>query len=582
MTGLPSLPPELARVDNVVKHIAAGYAVYLEEFNRVTALAPEHFERADFHAIQADTKARLSLYKDTVLRIAGEVGEMLGKHVTDPVMWTRAREAYAQEIRDRKDYEIAETFFNSVLRKLPLKDHYPFLFIVPRHSHTPQRSTYPIFEKYSFKDGLVAALRTMMADYPFRLPFEDAESDLQKVADRLHRVVFGGRPPERHARLEMLRSVFYRNKCAYLVGRVHQGREYVPLALPILHSPRGYFLDAALTDPNDLSILFSFTRSYFLVDVEIPAEMVNFLKTIMPQKSVAELYNSIGFNKHGKTELYRDFLMHLHDSEDLFVEAPGIKGMVMLVFTLPSYQIVFKLIKDKFDPVKNITREQVKAKYKLVSQHDRVGRMADTHEFAEFRIPKDRISPQLLEALSRECGSILDFKGDSIIIKHLYTERKMIPLNLYLEHASSDEAEQAVNEYGNAIKQLAAANIFPGDMLLKNFGVTRHGRIIFYDYDEILFLTDCNFRTIPEPRDPWDEMASEAWFAVGPNDIFPEEFTKFLIGRSEIRELFYRIHADIFEASFWREMQRRIREGEIVTVFPYRRHKRFAPQRESL
>ncbi|MEM1229453.1 MAG: bifunctional isocitrate dehydrogenase kinase/phosphatase [Pseudomonadota bacterium] len=302
---------------------------------------------------------------------------------------------------------------------------------------------------------------------------------------------------------------------------------------------------------------------------------MDFLKELLPNKKRSELYSAIGLHKHGKTVFYRGFIEHLTRSEDLFVTAPGIKGMVMAVFSLPSYQVVFKIIKDQFAPQKNITAAQVKEKYAIVKTHDRVGRMADTQEFHNFVLPRRRFEAQLLEELLSVAGSTVSVTGDDVLISHLYIERQMTPLNLYIEDASDSELRNALDEYGNAIKQLAAANIFPGDMLLKNFGVTRHGRVVFYDYDEISYLTEVNFRTIPEPQTPEQEMASEPWYSVAPNDVFPEEFRKFLFGRRKIKAQFEAMHGEMFDAGYWQTLQQDIEAGAIKDVFPYRRKRRF-------
>jgi isocitrate dehydrogenase kinase/phosphatase len=337
----------------------------------------------------------------------------------------------------------------------------------------------------------------------------------------------------------------------------------------------GIYIDALLTEVNDLSSIFSYNRSYFLVDTDIASEMVDFLKSILPSKSLGELYNSIGFEKHGKTVMFRDFLRHMQISLDKFIIAPGVKGMVMSVFTLPSYNMVFKLIKDTFQPPKQVSEEEVKEKYALVSRHDRVGRMADSHMFENFVFDKKRFSKELLEELELVAPNKLKVSENSVEIKHLYIEKKMVPLNLFLETATPEEAVEVVIEYGKAIKDMARVNIFPGDMLLKNFGVTRLNRVVFYDYDEIGFLTDYNFRKIPESTRYEDDLSSEPWYSVGPNDVFPEEFPKFLIGRPEILKIFYEYHGDLFDVSFWINVQKQLKAGEIVDVFPYRRRLRF-------
>ncbi|MGL5610027.1 MAG: bifunctional isocitrate dehydrogenase kinase/phosphatase, partial [Aeromonas veronii] len=338
------------------------------------------------------------------------------------------------------------------------------------------------------------------------------------------------------------------------------------------------YVDTVIFEPDLASIVFGFARAYFMVYAREPALFVAFLRQIMPHKPDYEIYNAIGCQKHGKTELYRHYRHHLAQSRDQFIIAPGIKGMVMSVFTLPSYDVVFKVIKDEFTPPKDVSHEQVKAKYRLVKQHDRVGRMADTQEFTNFEFPLDRISPELLAELKTVAPSALTISDDKLVIKHLYTERKMIPLNLYLDKADEQQTRLALEEYGNAIKQLAAANIFPGDMLFKNFGVTRHGRVVFYDYDEICYMTECNFRQIPPPRYPEDEWSAEPWYSVAPNDIFPEEFATFLLQKPQVREIMLQLHKEMFDANYWKMLQSNIKVGVFEDVYPYRRKKRFKYQ----
>ena len=348
----------------------------------------------------------------------------------------------------------------------------------------------------------------------------------------------------------------------------------------MLHDDSGQLsIDAALFAEDDLLMLFSFARAYFMVDMEIPSAYVQFLRSLMPRKPRNELYSALGLQKQGKNNFYRDFLYHLRHSSDMFGIAPGIKGMVMLVFDLPSFPYVFKVIKDFYPPQKDTTREGIQAKYLLVKTHDRVGRMADTLEYTSVAFPRQRISDELLAELRHFCPSQIELDGDSLVIRHVYIERRMIPLNIYLQDASPEQLAHAVVEYGNAIKDLVAANIFPGDMLWKNFGVTRHGKVVFYDYDEIEYITDCNFRRVPAPRNEEDEMSGEIWYAVGPKDVFPETFEPFLLGNPAVRQVFMQHHADLLDAAFWQGHQARIRAGHVYDVFPYDQHRRFAHTR---
>ncbi|MCL4109152.1 UNVERIFIED_CONTAM: hypothetical protein GTU68_028333 [Idotea baltica] len=449
------------------------------------------------------------------------------------------------------------------------------MFVHATATYREFKSTDPINYAFVIDEDLVYTFKTLLRRYKFDAPWEDLPRDLQYLKDTFSVVMKDRKIDIEEYRIETIKSVFYRNKGAYIVGRLWSARQVIPFVLPLLHRDRGIFVDALLTDDRDVSSIFSYNRSYFLVDVDIASEMVDFLKSIIPLKSLGELYNSVGFEKHGKTVFYRDFLRHLARSHDKFEEAPGIKGMVMHVFTLPSYNVVFKIIKDHFAPPKQVTQDEVKYKYELVNQHDRVGRMTDTHMFENLVFERKRFSEDLIKVLLEDAPSKIKITEDSIEIKHIYVEKKMTPLNIYLETANAEEAEEVIDGYGTAIKEMAAVNIFPGDMLLKNFGVTRLKRVVFYDYDEIGFLTDYNFRVIPEPRDEFEEMSATPYYHVGANDIFPEEFPSFLIGSPELRAIFFRLHGDLFNVRFWREMQERLLRKEIVEVYPYRNKQRF-------
>ena len=451
---------------------------------------------------------------------------------------------------------------------------------------------------YPTRESLGATIVRIIDNFQLQRPFDDLQRDagyvLEAISGRLHQVTLRA-----NFQIQVLSSLFFRNKGAYVVGKIINGFNEIPFALPILHNRAGkLMIDACLFGEDDLQALFSFARAYFMVDMEVPSAYVQFLRSLMPRKPRNEIYNALGLAKQGKTLFYRDFLYHLKHSSDKFRIAPGIKGMVMLVFDLPSFPYVFKLIKDYYPPQKDTTREQIKGKYLLVKQHDRVGRMADTLEYSEVAFARDRFEDELIAEIRKFAPSqleISDRDGDGheeVIIKHLYIERRMIPLNIYLQEAfdagqaagddsvaagqARDQIERAVIEYGNAIKDLVAANIFPGDMLWKNFGVTRNGKVVFYDYDEIEYITDCNFRKIPQAHNEEEEMSGEVWYRVGPKDVFPETFGPFLLGNPAVRDVFMKHHGDLLEASFWNAHKERIQAGHVFDVFPYEREKRFA------
>lgn len=557
--------------------ILGAYINYYHQYKRITKRAKIRFEHRDWHGIQADARERLTLYRDAVGRITEEVLILLGAKHNDREIWREIKEMFLEEILNFNTRNIAETFFNSVYRHSHkgLSVDEELMFVHATGTYREFRSTIPIFYTLFLSGNIELIIRQLFSYYTFDAEYEDLERDVSYITSTLQDKLKDFKASRRNIRLELLKSIFFRNKGAYIVGRLFDGDKIYPFVMPLLHDHNGIYVDALLLDMNDVSTIFSYNRSYFLVETDIASETVDFMRSILPTKSLGELYNSLGFEKHGKTVLYRDFLRQLAISHDKFVIAPGIRGMVMSVFTLSSYNMVFKIIKDKFPPPKTVTEKVVKEKYELVFFHDRVGRMADSHVFENFVFDRSRFSEELIDELLEEAPSKVLLTDDKVEIKHMYIEKKMEPLNLYLDRATPEEAEEVINEYGKAIKQLAAVNIFPGDMLLKNFGVTRLKRVVFYDYDEIGFLTDYNFRRIPEPRDHYEEMSSEPWYSVGENDVFPEEFPKFLIGRSEIRDIFYKLHGDLYDVKFWRSVQNRLKKGEVFDVFPYKHRLRF-------
>ncbi|HLW19350.1 MAG TPA: bifunctional isocitrate dehydrogenase kinase/phosphatase [Cyclobacteriaceae bacterium] len=563
----------------VVDEIIGGFETYMNSFNNLSNKAPKHFRERAWDAMQKTHLDRLRLYKDRIREVVGGCQEILGEEIGNQNLWRALKMEYSLQIQKRNDLELAETFFNSIIRKaVPgLAVNKDLMFVYENYDRCNINPQEDIFYNYPKEWGLHRMFRKMLEDFDFGIPYLNRNECLNFLVNGVNEVILSRYSPSEETSLQVLKSIFYRNKAAYLIGRTFIGKKWMPFIIPLLHGPRGIYVDTLIFDPNIMSGIFSFTRSYFMAEIKIPSQTIAFLNSVISNKKINELYNAIGFNKHGKTEFYRDFLRHLDSSDDQFTVASGIRGMVMTVFTLPSYNIVFKMVKDHFDPPKSMTRQQVKEKYKLVSLHDRVGRMADTHEFEQFHLPLDRIHPQLLKELKNTVNSLIEINGNTLIIKHVYTERRMTPLNIYLETCTTEEARHAVEEYGNAIIQLAQANIFPGDMMTKNFGVTRQKRIVFYDYDEIEFLADMNFRRKPRAETFEQIYASEPWYEIARNDVFPEDFKRFMIGRDDVREHFFKFHENLFNPDFWIGIQERIRSGELIHAFPYPESIRFRP-----
>jgi isocitrate dehydrogenase kinase/phosphatase len=581
-------PPVKALTDSRLAALCANAAYraflsYQAEFHTITRRAADRFLRRDWPAAYGDAAERLGLYGRVLDELVGAIHGLMGHRLEEKLIWAATKAVYSSLIADCNEWEIAESFFNSLTRRVfvTVGVNQQVEFVDTDFDAPPTASSGSVQCCYQGAD-LPALLATILTDLGFPAEcYDDLPAAAATAAARLESKLSG-----RVERIEMVESVFFRGRSAYLVGaafRADDGHR-MPLGFALLHGETGITLDALLMGEVDIAILFSFTRSYFRVDTTRPYELVRFLKTLMPRKRLAEIYTAIGYNKHGKTEFYRDFLRHLQTSEDQFEKAEGARGMVMAVFALPSYDVVFKVIKDRFDYPKNSSRSEVMHKYRLVFEHDRAGRLVEAYEFEHLRIPRDRFRRELLEELQRGAADSVSIEDNYVVIKHLYVERRVRPLNLYLAETDEPAARAAVIDYGQAIKDLAATNIFPGDLLPQNFGVTRHGRVVFYDYDELCWLTDCNFRELPAPTSYEEEIAAEPWFFVHENDIFPEEFPRFLGFRPDLMETLVDYHGDLFKAVTWRRVQTALRAGNILDIFPYGADKRLlsSPERNAL
>ena len=561
-------PPFVALGNTLVDHrfvadqIVKGFRDYRVRFAAITGGARERFVQGEWQAVQAASKARILLYKEC----KAVVLETVRVSAVTSTDWPGIKRCFTIALEGMADAALAGTFYNSIYRASSNEavpdDLNAFVSSDPELLIEPESA---LTSKY--RGTITEIISQVLLECELSPYLANVKFDGEGISTRLLNDI----PPLRDSAdvsLEMVGVTFYRNKGAYLVGRLEVSGHLFPLSIAFGRVKDGVVVDSVLWGEARLSVIYSFTRSYFMVAVDEPSVIVSYLQTLLPGKKRWELFTSIGFYKHGKTEFFRGFREHLDQSNDLFRISEGIKGQVMMAFTLDSYQTVFKVIKDKFPATKSVTRQQVRAAYQLVKTHDRVGRMADTQEFQFFELPKDRFDSDLLDELSRVASASVNLETDVVIFKHLYTERLMMPLNIYITQCSSFQLEQVLEDYGNAIKELAAVDIFPGDMLLKNFGVTRHGRVIFYDYDEICPLTDINFRKMPVSNNA-SSGGADPWFEVGEFDVFPEEFATFLFPDEARKAIFSQHHADLFTVEGWTSIQEQVQTNQLTDVYPY-------------
>ena len=583
MAALSSASSRDALVDECAAALVQNFADYNAEFRAITRRAPQRFEARDWRGSQRDAVERIELYDKCVTRAVTHMRERLGEDAIERALWSSIKRRFTELIDELPDLEFDKTFFNSVTRQTfgTIGVDAAVEFIALDLNPIGRITTAIETNVYGNRGSLELLFEEVLADFRFRTPYLDFDRSVRIITNevRAHCDVMGeadsdaSRPPLQVEQVELVRAPFFQMTRAYLVGRISGKGWMLPFVLALKNTESGVLIDAIMMDESSVSILFSFTRSYFHCDLPHVGQAVVFLKTILPRKPVSELYTVLGRAKQGKTERYRELFRHLQQSTDQFVHAPGDRGLVMICFTLPSFDVVFKIIRDRFAYPKNVLREEVLKKYELVFKHDRAGRLVDAQEFKRLQFPTARFSDEVIAELKSEAAGTVRFEDDQLVIGHMYIERRMTPLNLYIRNASREDAERAVLDYGQCIRDLAVTNIFAGDLLLKNFGVTRHGRVIFYDYDELCAVTDCRFRDVPQAQNEEDEMRAEAWFHVNENDVFPETFMQFLGFDPQLKEAFLKVHGEIMTADWWRGIQQRLTEGEVLEVLPYHRHR---------
>ena len=552
--------------------IRDAFEDYHARFADITRRAKLRFETRDWAAAREDAVERIELYDQCIAECMLRLQATLQGRAHDRTLWSAIRDSYDQRIGGLIDRELYKTFYNTLTRRffktngVDASVEFVALDIEPTDAitHPVARHSYAISDLRP-----TDTFARVLGDYHFNVPYAHRTRCAAAIVVRLQDdLAHWGDNPVRS--VELLDTVFYRERRAYLIGRVFGEHRFTPFVIALVNHNGQLRVEAVLTARADVAQIFSYSRSYFHADLATVGDAVVFLRTILPNKPIDEIYTVLGRAKQGKTERFRTFFRHFASQpNEQLVHAEGTPGMVMAVFTLPSYPLVFKVIRDTFAYPKEMTRADVESKYSLVFHLDRVGRLLDAQPYRFLRFPRTRFSPALLEELVTRCANGITEDGDDIIIHLSYVQRRLRPLNLYLREQKPDSARLAAIDYGQAIKDMARNNIFPGDMLLKNFGMSRHGRAVFYDYDEVCLVTDCTFRDYPEATSYEEEMSDGPWFYVGPKDVFPERFPQFLGLPAEQAAALKAVHGDLFRAQWWRDLQAKLREGEYPDTPPY-------------
>ena len=579
------IPDETA--DRIAHLLLTTFGSYTGEFQEITRRARHKFEERDWKGRRKDALERLDLYDRYLEQTAAAIGQIAGGRLREKDLWIAAKHQFSANIAGRSDEDVAETFFSSVTRKMlstvGIDRDVEFFHLHPKPRST--RSGESIYRSYVKNEEIAPIIKKMLGDFQFHISFENLERDAQLVSREIDLYLWPLIRNHQQYVVDVITSPFFRNKGAYIIGRIVTDLWTIPLIIPLANGDRGIYVDTVLLHQSEASVVFSFAYSYFHVEIPDHSALIDFLKVILPQKDIAEMYASIGYTRHGKTEFYRDLHRFVHVAREQFVIAPGREGAVMCVFTLPGYNFVFKVIKDRpcfvrsaVGTPKGITKPEVKSRYASIARRDRAGRLVDTHEFENLKFKKKRFSEELLKEFALVANDSISIEGEYVVLKHLYVQRKVLPLPMYFDSETNPESLRSVLiDFGYFLKDLAAIGVFPGDLFnVWNYGVTQRGRVVLFDYDDVVPLEEINFLEKTHPRNEYEEMsAEEDWVVAGPDDFFMDEIDRYSGIPYPLKGIFKSVHGDLYTLAFWNEMKARVKEGEIVDVIPYDRLKRF-------
>ncbi|MCF8259112.1 MAG: bifunctional isocitrate dehydrogenase kinase/phosphatase, partial [Flavobacteriales bacterium] len=322
--------------------IRDSFEVYHTAFKALTRQAGKVFAQREWTAIPGLINSRQGLYGSSIEEAASVLSAIVGDSIRDRSTWVGLKREFAQVIGHRHDVSIVHSFYNSVLRLMFSQEGIdPDIEFIDhgRRLVASSMPTQPVYERFHpGPDQLEALWARILRSYNFGFRFQDFDRDVERIARVVREKVvekFGRQ--EEVDQLDMVRSVFYRNKGAYLVGKISKGNLHIPIVLPLLHHEDGVVVDGVLLSKDEIAVIFSFSRSYFFVESESPVDLIHFLRPLMSHKNPSELYASIGYDRHAKTVLFKEIYQHLERSDDQFVIAPGTKGMVMVVITLPTF-----------------------------------------------------------------------------------------------------------------------------------------------------------------------------------------------------------------------------------------------------
>ena len=565
------------RAGLAARWILAEFDAYYVESRSIPTLAKSAFERRDPATSLDLSRRRLSVYSVSALALARRLREALPSVAEDETFWKQIEARYLTSIEGRYESDLAFAYIHSARRMTYEGRWKPVEYAFLHHREPESERSAVVRIDFPIAPGSdLAALVDRILDVPrFERPWRDREGDVRRVVERLGSIFRGGtgRPVE----IQMTDAGFFRNRGAYVVGRIVFGdASATPLILALLNHDAGIYVQAVLTGEADAHNLFSSTLANFHVTNTHYHELAAFLHTVMPTRRLGLHYSTIGFNHVGKVAVMNELREELATHGEVFTTAVGFRGSVAIGFAAPSSDYNLKVIRDiptdqyKWGEFPGIGA--VLDKYRRVHEIDRTGSMLDNIIYYNLELDPAWFEPELLAELLRDAGESVSLRDDAVILKHLIVQRRVRPLPVFLRDATPEEAREVIVNLGHCIKNNAAANVFNKDLDARNYGVSRFQKVFLFDYDALEPLTRVKVRSNVGRFDGEDDVPD--WFYEDGVIFLPEEIESgFRIHDRGLRRLFRDVHGDLLTTGYWERMQHDLDQGQVpsIRLYPERR-----------
>jgi isocitrate dehydrogenase kinase/phosphatase len=553
--------------------ILQEFTGYYTESRDIPDLAKQAFESRDHATSLALSKRRLALYSNGIEELGSRLREAFPRVAKDESIWREVEARYLPLIEDRYEADLAFAFLNSVKRRIHQGEWQPVEYAFRGTVGATANSSNGIYCSFPGGGGISRDTVLEILDIPaLTRPYRNRLQDADQVAERLNRVL-AARGGAGIDRIEMINAGFYRNRGGYIVGRVVLGDEGLfPFIIALLNDEDGVYVDAVLSSEADAHNIFSSTLANFHVTNNYYHELSEFLHSIMPKRPLGLHYSTIGFNHVGKVAVMNELRDELVNGNDVLETAVGFRGTVAIGFSSPHSAYNLKVIRDKptanykwgkFEGIDSVMR-----KYGRVHEINRTGSMLDNIIYYNLKLDRSWFDPALLDELLVEASETVYLRGDAVILKYLIVQRRMTPLPVFLETASQAEAETAIINLGDCIKNNAAANIFNKDLDARNYGVSRFIKVYLFDYDALEPFTDVKIRS-NEGRIDGEEEPPD-WFFEDGLVFLPEEIEAgLMIPNRQLRRLFREVHGDLLTTEYWQRIQDDLHAGKVPSVRIY-------------